>query len=61
MVVAPCAVTVTVRVLEPMLRSRSAVSGVLVSSSPVMTTMAPLLFLVAVSLTASNRLRADAV
>ena len=36
-------------------------SGVLVSLSPVMTTVAPMLFLVAVSLTVSNQLATDAV
>ena len=51
-----CAVTVTVRVVSPTMRSRSASFFELVSSSFVMATVALLSFLVAVSVTASMSL-----
>ena len=55
------AVTVTVKVLSPTLRSRSAVFGVLASSSLVIATVALLSFLVAVSVIPLNRLATEAV
>ena len=55
------AVTVTVSVLDPTLRLSSASSGVLVSSSFVMTTIALPSFFVAESVTASIPLATDAV
>ena len=60
-VVVSIAVTVTARVLDPTLRSRSAVFGVRVSSSLAMTTVALLSFLVAVSVTSSIPLPTRAV
>ena len=55
------AVTVTVRVLAPTLRSRSASFFVLASSSSVMATMAPLWVVAAVSVMASIPLGTAAV
>ena len=46
-----CAVTVTVTVFSPNARARSAVFGVLVSSSPAIATVAPRWFSVAVTVT----------
>ena len=61
MTVVSSAVTVTVRVLAPTLRFRSASFFVLASSSSVMATMAPLWFLVALSVTVSMLWAAVAV
>ena len=61
MVVVFTAVTVTVSVLDPITRASTASSGVLVSSSRVIATVALASFLVAVSVTELVELAADAV
>ena len=61
MVVLSSAVTITVRVLDPAIRSSVASFGVFVSSSPVIATVALLSFFVAESATESISLPTDAV
>ena len=61
MVVLSSAVTITVRVLDPMLRSSSASFGVFVSSSFVIATVALLSFVSAESATALSEFATDAV